>query len=281
MESGLLYPGQDSLDATLRWGFVRKVYGIIAAQLVLTAIVAAVVVANSDVRHFMLAHWGIQVSRWCAERPTRCTRPPGALPGAGSSLAQPGPLLQVALLIVSMLGLIPLYIWRQSHPHNLLLLGLWTCLFSGGCAAPSRQHLALAALARLEPPSTWPGGLSPAHPPHLLPPICLPCSHGGHGRQLLPARHYTGGAGHHRSSGARRSLRLCKGAQRWNAMQNAALGCVLCAPASPHVLTVLRRRLSHMQVLGLTAYAFHATKRGVDFSFMGALPAAVWSALFL
>lgn len=74
VESGLLYPGQDSLDATLRWGFVRKVYGIIAAQLVLTAIVAAVVVANSDVRHFMLAHWGVQVSSWCAEHPAGCSR---------------------------------------------------------------------------------------------------------------------------------------------------------------------------------------------------------------
>lgn len=39
------------------------VYGIIAAQLVLTSIVAAVVVASADVRHFMLAHWGVQVSR--------------------------------------------------------------------------------------------------------------------------------------------------------------------------------------------------------------------------
>lgn len=41
--------------------------------------------------------------------------------------------LQIGLLVVSMLGLIPLYIWRQSHPHNLVLLGVWTCLFSGAC----------------------------------------------------------------------------------------------------------------------------------------------------
>jgi len=34
---------------------------------------------------------------------------------------------------------------------------------------------------------------------------------------------------------------------------------------------------AHVQVLGLTAYAFHATKRGVDFSFMGELRAAVGS----
>jgi hypothetical protein len=108
VESGLLYPGQDSLDAALRWGFVKKVYGIIAAQLVLTTIVAAVVVANADVRHFMVTHWGVQI----------------------------------ALLVVSMLGLIPLYIWRQSHPHNLLLLGVWTCLFSGGCAVCSRKRQA-------------------------------------------------------------------------------------------------------------------------------------------
>ena len=72
-------------------------YGIIAMQLVLTAAVAAVVVLNSGVQHFMLHNIGVQI----------------------------------ALMLFSILALIPLYIWRNSHPHNLVLLGIWTSLFSG------------------------------------------------------------------------------------------------------------------------------------------------------
>lgn len=68
-------------------------YGIIAAQLVLTTLVAAVVVSNRGVQQFMLQSWGVQVG----------------------------------LLLASCLMLIPLYVWRHSHPSNLLLLG--------GCAA--------------------------------------------------------------------------------------------------------------------------------------------------
>lgn len=91
-----LYPGADSLDNTLRWGFIRKVYSIIALQLVLTTCVAAFVVFSKPTQHFLLANWGIQI----------------------------------ALLLVSMLALIPLYIYRNSHPQNLVILGLWTCIFS-------------------------------------------------------------------------------------------------------------------------------------------------------
>lgn len=97
VESGLpLYPGIDSMDNALRWGFVRKVYGIISMQLLLTTIVAAAVVASPSAQRFLLANWG----------------------------------LQLGLLLLSMLGLIPLYAYRQSHPTNLLLLGCWTPLFS-------------------------------------------------------------------------------------------------------------------------------------------------------
>lgn len=164
VESGLpLYPGIDSMDNALRWGFVRKVrlwevlararpecrrvsseacarcallgspaasrlrarltvggsfaslpllhsslpqrspppgpqvYGIISMQLVLTTLVAAAVVASPSAQHFLLTNWG----------------------------------LQLGLLLLSMLGLIPLYAYRQSHPTNLILLGCWTPLFSG------------------------------------------------------------------------------------------------------------------------------------------------------
>ncbi|EFN57628.1 hypothetical protein CHLNCDRAFT_59619 [Chlorella variabilis] len=97
VETGMpLYPGADSLDNALRWGFIRKVYGIIAVQLVLTTMVAATVVMNASVQHFLLQNFGIQI----------------------------------ALLLVSILALIPLYIWRTTHPHNLIMLGIWTTLFS-------------------------------------------------------------------------------------------------------------------------------------------------------
>lgn len=163
----MLYPGADVLDNTLRWGFVRKVrspvaagagssalsrpvrsapacwltsphaaasthsqvYGIIAAQLVLTTIVAAVVVTQPSVQHFMLRSVG----------------------------------LQFGLLLASMLGLIPLYIYRNSHPANLALLGVWTCLFSGARAGGGGQGKGGGRAAR-GARSTPHNGLADIHP---------------------------------------------------------------------------------------------------------------------
>ncbi|PSC76224.1 BI1 isoform A [Micractinium conductrix] len=97
VESGtLLYPGADALDNQLRWGFVRKVYGIITLQLACTALVAAAITSSVSVQHYLSANWG-----W-----------------------------QIGAMVVSMLGLIPLYIYRQQHPTNLILLFAWTPIFS-------------------------------------------------------------------------------------------------------------------------------------------------------
>jgi protein lifeguard len=41
-----LYPGISRGESALRWGFVRKVYGILAAQLLLTTAVAALTVLH-------------------------------------------------------------------------------------------------------------------------------------------------------------------------------------------------------------------------------------------
>ena len=38
-----------------------------------------------------------------------------------------------------MLGLIPLYIYRQQHPTNLILLFAWTPIFSGACCCHWQQ----------------------------------------------------------------------------------------------------------------------------------------------
>lgn len=93
-----LVPGLSKLDNTLRWGFIRKVYGIISAQLVLTAVVAAIIMFNHPVRSFVTG-----------------------------SLA-----FQIVVAILPLIGLIPLYIYQRNHPTNLILLGLWTACLSIG-----------------------------------------------------------------------------------------------------------------------------------------------------
>ena len=40
-EEAPLVPGMGKLDNALRWGFIKKVYGIMSTQLALTALVAA------------------------------------------------------------------------------------------------------------------------------------------------------------------------------------------------------------------------------------------------
>lgn len=87
------FPEYDNYEAALRWGFVRKVYGILGLQLTLTAVVATVIMTVQGARDFLLATPGV----W------------------------------IGLLILTLLTMIPLYIYRQSHPTNLLWLGLWTC----------------------------------------------------------------------------------------------------------------------------------------------------------
>lgn len=67
-----------------------------ACQLVLTALVATVVVLNSGLRNFL----------------------------AGSMA------VQLMLMLLTLLGLVPLYIYRHNHPKNLIFLGLWTAAMS-------------------------------------------------------------------------------------------------------------------------------------------------------
>ena len=64
--------------------------------------------------------------------------------------------------------------------------------------------------------------------------------------------------------------------------QTRARAVVVCAVgepgAAPHTVRPLLRRPPLAQVVaGLTAYTFHATKRGVDFSFMGPM---LWGCLW-
>lgn len=79
----------------LRWAFIRKIYSIIAIQLLATIAVAAVVVSVRPISHFFLS--------------------------TGAGLA-----LYIVLIITPFIVLCPLYYYYQKHPVNYLLLGVFT-----------------------------------------------------------------------------------------------------------------------------------------------------------
>ena len=94
VESGL-YPGITPLDNALRLGFIQKVFGIVAFQLALTAAVATAINASHAAQSLLLAN----------------------------------PWIYFLLSMTSILGLIPLFLLKDRHPHNLIALSLWTCTF--------------------------------------------------------------------------------------------------------------------------------------------------------
>lgn len=54
-----LYPGLSYGENQLRWGFIRKVYGILSAQLLLTTLISAVVVLNPPVNDVLTGSPGL------------------------------------------------------------------------------------------------------------------------------------------------------------------------------------------------------------------------------
>ncbi|KAI5002226.1 hypothetical protein ZWY2020_026876 [Hordeum vulgare] len=93
-----LYPGATE-SPELRWALIRKVYVILCLQLLLTAVVAVVVVRVRAIPRFFVSSYA----------------------GLG---------LYVFLLILPFIVLCPLSIYRQKHPVNLLLLGVFTVAIS-------------------------------------------------------------------------------------------------------------------------------------------------------
>ncbi|XP_074316160.1 protein LIFEGUARD 2 [Silene latifolia] len=89
-----LYPVQLE-SPELRWSFIRKVYSIIAIQLLVTIAVAAVVVTVKPISHFFTATSG-------------------------------GLACYILLIITPLIVLCPLYYYHQKHPVNYLLLGIFT-----------------------------------------------------------------------------------------------------------------------------------------------------------
>jgi len=91
-----LYPGLEGADAEMRWGFIRKVYGILTFQVLLTVISVGTVVAVPALRDFIV-------------------NTPG---------------LYLVLAISPIVLIFPLSCYSQSHPLNLILLAVYTVALS-------------------------------------------------------------------------------------------------------------------------------------------------------
>ncbi|XP_054806700.1 BI1-like protein [Prosopis cineraria] len=97
LESGeVLYPGLSPAENQLRWGFIRKVYGILSFQLLLTTLVSFVTVLYTPINDLLRGNSG----------------------------------LLLFVIFLPFLFLLPLLKYQQKHPHNYILLGLFTVSIS-------------------------------------------------------------------------------------------------------------------------------------------------------
>ncbi|KAJ8619608.1 hypothetical protein MRB53_028137 [Persea americana] len=115
LEEGTLYPGISKGENALRWGFIRKVYGILAAQILLTTIVSAVTVLYTPI----------------------------------SDTLRSSPGLVLGVSIVPLFLMFPLYHYQQKHPLNFVFLGLFTVFLSlsvGIACANTKGRIVLEAL---------------------------------------------------------------------------------------------------------------------------------------
>ncbi|PKU79374.1 protein LIFEGUARD 2 [Dendrobium catenatum] len=83
----------------LRWAFVRKIYGILSIQMLLTIAISSIVVSVKPISQFFVSSGG----------------------GLG---------LYIFLIFLPFLVMCPLYHYYQQHPINLLLLGIFTVSIS-------------------------------------------------------------------------------------------------------------------------------------------------------
>ena len=93
LEDGL-FPGISPIDNMLRLGFIRKVFGIVSVQLLLTASVALAIASSRTAQTFLFS----------------------------------SPWIYYGLSLASILALLPLFKVKDTWPYNILALGLWTCL---------------------------------------------------------------------------------------------------------------------------------------------------------
>ncbi|CAN4091646.1 unnamed protein product [Withania somnifera] len=115
IEEGTLYPGLGYGENQLRWGFIRKVYGILAAQIIITTLVSAVTVLYAPI----------------------------------NDLLRGSPALLLFLIFLPFVLLWPLHVYQQRHPLNFVFLGLFTVSLSltvGVTCANTDGRIVLEAL---------------------------------------------------------------------------------------------------------------------------------------
>lgn len=116
IEEGGLYPGITGTETMLRMGFIRKVFGIIAFQLVLTACMVGVFMNNDTVQ---------------------------------DKIASMNVWMFLGVLFLPLLLLFPLYMLRKKHPHNMVMLTVWTIAQSvlvGICCSAYSPGMVIRAL---------------------------------------------------------------------------------------------------------------------------------------
>ncbi|KAJ9537687.1 hypothetical protein OSB04_030420 [Centaurea solstitialis] len=96
IEEGVLYPGISHGENQLRWGFIRKVYGILAAQMVLTTAVSFLTVLYAPINDLLRGNSG----------------------------------LLLFFVFLPFILLWPLHVYQQKHPLNFVFLGLFTASLS-------------------------------------------------------------------------------------------------------------------------------------------------------
>ncbi|KAJ9700185.1 hypothetical protein PVL29_005824 [Vitis rotundifolia] len=115
LEEGTLYPGLSYGENELRWGFIRKVYGILAAQILLTTLVSSFTVLYTPLNLLLRGNSG----------------------------------LLLFLIFLPFILLWPLHVYQQRHPLNLIFLGLFTVSMSltvGVSCAKTDGRIVLEAL---------------------------------------------------------------------------------------------------------------------------------------
>ncbi|KAI3469490.1 hypothetical protein Pfo_026153 [Paulownia fortunei] len=116
IESGdMLYPGIGHGENQLRWGFIRKVYGIVAAQILMTTAVSAATVLYAPINDLLRGNSG----------------------------------LLLFLIFTPFILLWPLHVYQQKHPLNFIFLGLFTASLSltvGVSCANTEGRIVLEAL---------------------------------------------------------------------------------------------------------------------------------------
>ena len=194
------------------WPGGAQVYGIVACQLGLTALVAAVIMFNAPVQHFVLTNTPFQIinvllpfisASICLQLVLRVPFCQPALTKRAVASVLAGAPSQMTTYLVSFcvrpaascaevaspVGLravlIPLYMYKDKHPVNLLLLGgfvsfpisslclLNSCVLKRGllvCIVAARQTTVTLALLRL----LWVTEIEASLPPSLTGAVCVP-----------------------------------------------------------------------------------------------------------